>query len=149
VTSVAILPLVPCHGDTLAAIHAVSFAEPWSTADFARFLTQPGVIGWVAGSGDAQGFILLRRAAEEAEVLTLAVDPAARRQGLARRLLDHALEDLRARGCAACFLEVAADNVAARALYAASGFAPCGRRRGYYRRANAPPGDALVLRRDL
>jgi ribosomal-protein-alanine N-acetyltransferase len=93
----------------------------------------------------AQGFVLARTAADEAEVLTLAVLPAARRQGIGGALLAEALAGARLRGACAMFLEVSARNAAALALYAGAGFAEVGRRRRYY----ADGADALVLRRDL
>jgi ribosomal-protein-alanine N-acetyltransferase len=47
------------------------------------------------------------------------------------------------------FLEVAEDNLAARALYDGAGFAVAGRRRDYYGHADGSRSDALVLRLDL
>jgi ribosomal-protein-alanine N-acetyltransferase len=144
-----IVPASARESDVLAEIHAASFLEPWTAEDFATFLSQPGVAGWVTGFDDADGFILVRRAIEEAEVLTLAVRPACRRQGLARLLLDHAVEGLRARGTVSCFLEVAVDNRAAFDLYRAAGFVVCATRREYYARENGIRVDAAVMRRDL
>ncbi|RAI57221.1 ribosomal-protein-alanine acetyltransferase [Roseicella frigidaeris] len=105
-------------------------------------LGMPGAFGlWVPGAG----FVLARAAGGEAEILTLAVRPPARRRGLGGALLAGALAGAVARGAAAMFLEVAAGNAAARALYAGQGFVEVGRRRRYY-----PDGsDALVLRRVL
>src|SRR5579864_8958880 len=98
----SLIPARPADADVLAAIHATSFPEPWTADDFLMFLQQPGLLGWIAGTKMPEGFILMRRAVEEAEVLTLAVDPAYRRQGLARRLIEHALEELRQRGTISC-----------------------------------------------
>jgi ribosomal-protein-alanine N-acetyltransferase len=91
----------------------------------------------------ADGFILVREAAGEAEILTLAVAPRARRQGLGRALVDAAIARL---GPAELFLEVAADNHAAIALYQQAGFAQAGVRRGYYARSNGAE-DGLILKR--
>jgi ribosomal-protein-alanine N-acetyltransferase len=128
----------------MAAIHAAAFppGESWGVDALGIQLDLPGVAGWVDGRG---GMILVRRAADEMEVLTLAVLPAARRLGVATSLLDRALSWAAAEGVGIVFLEVAKDNAAARALYQRFDFAPVGRRRGYY-----PGGkDALVLRRQL
>ena len=144
-----LIPAQAGDADVLAALHAMSFPEPWTAADFAMFLQQPGLAGWIAGVKMLEGFILVRRTVEEAEVLTLAVDPAHRRRGLARRLLDHALEALRQRGTISCFLEVAIDNQAARGLYAGAGFTQVATRRDYYQRPNGARADAIVMRRDL
>ena len=89
--------------------------------------------------------ILARVAADEAEVLTLAVDPAVQRHGFGRALLGQALATARQRGASAIFLEVASGNGPGRALYAAAGFVTVGHRRGYY----PGGGDALVLQRPL
>jgi ribosomal-protein-alanine N-acetyltransferase len=143
-----IVPATPADGAVLAELHATSFPEPWTTDDFTTFLGQPGVMGWVCGAKHPEAFILIRRVAEEAEILTIAVRPAQRRLGYARTLVDHALETLRASGTAQCYLEVAVDNTGARALYEATGFVACAKRPGYYETANGRT-DATVMRRDL
>ena len=83
--------------------------------------------------------------ADEAEILTLAVHPTARRRGIAARLTAQAAAAARSLGVVRLFLEVAEDNAPARALYAALGFQPAGRRRGYYARKDGPAADALIL----
>jgi [ribosomal protein S18]-alanine N-acetyltransferase len=133
----------------LAAVHGRSFEPGWSAADIAALLHAPGGFGLAVREAEQiDGFLIGRAIAGEAEVLTLAVDPAMRRRGLARGLLEAALAAARAAGAEAMFLEVAADNTAAVALYAGAGFTRVGARPGYYRR---PSGaiDALVMRRDL
>jgi [ribosomal protein S18]-alanine N-acetyltransferase len=91
------------------------------------------------------GMLLARVAAEDAEVLTLAVEPGARRQGIARTLLLAAITEARARGATALFLEVATTNVAARELYRQAGLSEVAKRRRYY----ADGSDAIVLRMKL
>ena len=83
--------------------------------------------------------------ADEAEILTLAVRPSARRAGLGGRLVEAAVVRAAALGAERMFLEVAEGNVAARALYARSGFVEMGRRRGYYSHADGSREDALTL----
>lgn len=129
----------------LAALHAQAFDHPWSAAEICGLLARPEVFALAAD----EGFVLMQAAAGEAEVLTLAVAPAARRRGLGRALVEAALAEARRRGAEAAFLEVAEGNAAARALYAGCGFTEAGRRRGYYRRAGGAREDALVLRCDL
>jgi ribosomal-protein-alanine N-acetyltransferase len=128
----------------LAALHAAAFpeAERWDAAAIGGLLALPGAFGVVR---PGQGFVLARVAADEAEILTLAVAPDARRQGGGAALLAAAMAQAALRGAAAMFLEVSEGNAAARALYAAAGFAEAGRRRRYY----ADGADALVLRRGL
>lgn len=128
----------------LAALHATAFppAEAWSATVIGLQLAAPGGFGLLDPRG---GMILSRVIDREAEVLTLAVNPAARRQGIARGLLRAALLAARDQGAEAMFLEVAVDNHAAIGLYRGLGFAEVGRRRRYY----ADGTDALVMRLSL
>lgn len=130
--------------ELMAAIHAEAFdaGTRWGTDIFRLQLALPGVVGLVHEDG---GVVLLRVAADEAEILTLGVAPAARRRGVAALLLSNAIEIARRAGASALFLEVSVLNEAARALYARAGLAEVGRRRRYY----ADQSDALVLRIDL
>ncbi len=133
--------------EAMAALHHASFTlpRPWSAAEFARLSDSPAV--FVAS--ESFGFAMGRIAADEVELLTLAVAPAARRQGVGARLLATLLEKARTRGASRVFLEVAADNTAAVGLYLQAGFSVCGRRHGYYPRPDGPPTDALVMVRSL
>lgn len=116
----------------MAEIHASSFPDrAWRAAEFESLLVQPSVLA-VHKPG---GFILARLIPPEAEILTFAVHPQARRQGCGRALLASLLDALPSRSITHLLLEVAADNDAARALYAQFGFIESGRRRGYYQRA--------------
>jgi ribosomal-protein-alanine N-acetyltransferase len=139
----------PGQAARLAAIHAEAFAgphdAPWSAAAFADLLDQAGVFAVEA----EDGFILMRAVADEAEILTLAVRPAARRRGLGGRLVGEGVLAAAARGAARVFLEVAEDNAAAQALYHRAGFAEAGRRPGYYAAAGGERRDALLLALDL
>jgi ribosomal-protein-alanine N-acetyltransferase len=144
--------LEPARGDEadlLAQVHARSFPTGWSAADISALIAQPGSFTLVAREGPGVlAFLLGRAVAGEAEVLTLAVDPAQRRRGLARGLVEAAALAAEAAGAEALFLEVAADNIAAIGLYEGAGFLRIGARPGYYRREDGMV-DALVLRRDL
>jgi len=128
----------------MALLHAAAFPprEQWGATAFAVQLGLPGVFGLL----DERGALALARvAADEAELLTVAVHPGARRRGFGRSLLDAILGEAARRGAAAMFLEVAEDNAPARALYISAGFMPVGTRPRYY-----PSGaDALVLRAAL
>jgi [ribosomal protein S18]-alanine N-acetyltransferase len=112
----------------LAALHATSFDDAWSAAAIRELFAGPGVFAiW-----DRDGFILARAAGDEAEILTLAVAPAARRHGLGGALVRQAAIHAQSLGAAILFLEVATGNVAASHLYAGLGFCPVGLRKGYY-----------------
>jgi len=139
--------------DVLAALHAAAFEEPWSAVAFGELMLTPGSFALLAehrsrlgGEREALGFIFARAGGGEGEILTLAVLPGARRRKIASALLAAALEEASARGARAVFLEVAADNDGARALYAAHGFFVVARRARYYRRASGERADALVMR---
>jgi ribosomal-protein-alanine N-acetyltransferase len=121
----------------MAELHACAFADGWDAAAFRDLLGSPGVRALLA----PDGFIVVRTAADEAEILTLAVAPGARRAGLGRALAGRAADLAREQGAMRLYLEVSAANVAARALYAALGFTEIGRRARYY----ADGADALVL----
>jgi ribosomal-protein-alanine N-acetyltransferase len=142
------VPVITHDAALLAALHRSSFDEPWSEAFFASLLGQPGTMALTVADPAPLGFILVRVAADEAEILTLAVVPSARRAGRGRRLVEAALAALAASTARRCLLEVAADNAAAIALYAAGGFKPCGRRPGYYRRGQVAV-DAVLMERAL
>jgi ribosomal-protein-alanine N-acetyltransferase len=130
----------PAHAAAFAAIHAAAFPprESWGADAISLQLGLPGAFGLIDDRG---GMLLGRVAADEAEVLTLAVAPAVRRQGIATALLRAARDRARALGAHAMFLEVAVGNTAAVMLYRREGFAEVGRRRRYY----ADASDALVL----
>lgn len=125
----------------LAEIHAAALPAPWDAAALEALLDQAGVFA----IEQPDGFILLRTVADEAEILTLAVRPESRRQGLGARLVHEGATTAAARGAARLFLEVADDNTAALALYARAGFAEAGRRPGYYARPDGGRQDALIL----
>lgn len=125
----------------LAEIHAEAFDAPWDATALAGLLDSPGVFA----VAEDDGFILCRVAADEAEILTLAVRPSARRNGLGARLTAEAARRAASAGATRLFLEVAEDNAAARALYDRAGFRAAGRRPAYYARPDGGRVDALLL----
>ena len=133
----------------LAEVHALAFDHPWSAGEIAELLGGPGAFALVAEDAGPVAFILCRAIAGEAEILTLAVSPAARRRGVARGLVEAAAGAARIAGAEAMFLEVADDNLAAIGLYETAGFTRAGLRRGYYDRGPQGLADALVMRLDL
>jgi len=135
--------------DALAAVHGLAFQPGWSAEEIADLGSGPGVFGLIVEDPGPIGMILCRAVAGEAEILTLAVDPAGRRQGVGRALVEAAAGLAAAQGAEEMFLEVAVDNAAALALYEAAGFTRAGRRPGYYARTDGPAVDAVVMRREL
>jgi ribosomal-protein-alanine N-acetyltransferase len=133
----------------LAAMHETAFEAPWGEDEIASLLTGPGGFAVIAeNEAAAAGFILCRAIGGEAEVLTLAVRPDARRRGLGHALVEAAAGLATQSNAEAMFLEVAEDNEPAIGLYQARGFRLAGRRPGYYRRGDEAT-DALVMRRWL
>lgn len=132
--------------DEMARLYAAAFpnGRAWSAPELADLADAPG--GFAVTRG--HGFGIGRAVAGEAELVTLAVDPGARRRGIGRALLD----DFEAAAClrqaTSAFLEVAADNPAALALYASAGWSETGRRRGYYPRPGGAM-DAIVMTKAL
>ena len=136
---------------TLADLHDRAFDRPWSAEAFEDLLKGPGVFAVLGESGEpeeARGFILCRAIAGEAEILTLGVDPAARRRGWGAALVEMAAGVAQEAGAFEMFLEVEADNVAALKLYETTGFERAGLRKGYYPHPDGAK-DAVVMRRAL
>lgn len=139
------------HADDCAALHAASFSYPWPQADIEALLLASSTYadGAFGKAGELQGFILSRLAADEAEILTIAVKPRKRGQGIAGRLMRANMEQLQAAGAKSWFLEVEAQNVAALALYQRHGFKQVGERKSYYRKPNGDNALAYILKRSL
>lgn len=136
----------PAHAGVLHALNAACFAQPWSHEAILETLSLPNVLAALADlAGEPAGFVCASFLGEEAELLLLGVAAPARGRGLGRMLLQTALDQAAARGARAMFLEVAADNPPAQALYRSEGFLLLNRRRAYY----SDGRDALVLRVSL
>ena len=126
----------------LARLAAAVLPEAWPAEAFAATLGAESARARVAEAGGAfVGFALAQRAADAAEILSVAVAPVAQRKGLGRRLVEQLLADLRADGVARVHLEVRASNAAALGLYRSLGFRQTRRRARYYRDGE----DALEL----
>jgi ribosomal-protein-alanine N-acetyltransferase len=135
----------------LADLHDKAFDRPWTALEFEDLLKSPGafaILGEAGEPAEAKGFVLCRSIADEAEILTIAVDPAARRRGWGAALVEVAAGVAAETGAEALFLEVAVDNTAAIALYQATRFAKVGLRKGYYPHPDGAK-DAVVMRRAL
>ena len=137
--------------EALAAVHAKAFDTSWAAPDIARLMQIMGGFALIAEGEeeDVIGFILARAIGGEAEILTLAVAPWARRRGVAAALVEAVVRQALEQGAGALFLEVAGDNPAAAGVYLKAGFEQVGIRRAYYARPGAPAMDAIVLRRSL
>ncbi|MBZ0161731.1 MAG: GNAT family N-acetyltransferase [Notoacmeibacter sp.] len=149
-----VLPLQSDESAALAALHGEDFVRPWTDGEFAELMKQDTVFGFTAreegkGAGAPLGFVLSRMAADEGEILTLAVARRYRRLGIGRLLMDAVLRHLYHERAQSLFLEVDEANAAALALYKRLGFKIVGQRPGYYENAGGRRGNAHVMRRDL
>ena len=164
----AVFPIEKDDLPALAEIHRASFPHGWRADELDRMLDSNGMIGLVArregGSRRPFGFVLARSSGEEAEILTIATAPAARRGGVGRALMDAVKRQLLHDRVKRLFLEVSAGNMAAQTLYRSMGFRQVGERKAYYAShveggksaaghtsappLNAPPS-ALVMELDL
>jgi [ribosomal protein S18]-alanine N-acetyltransferase len=152
-TNYVLVPLTKADSANVAKLHVEGFQRPWNDGEFRSLLSENNVFGFLAkAEGKPQaaptGFILLRIAAGEAEILTLAVAKSMRRHGLGRRLMDESLRRLHALRVEKLFLEVDGTNKPAIELYKRFGFKKVGERPAYY---DGPGGKtpALVMRLDL
>jgi ribosomal-protein-alanine N-acetyltransferase len=150
---VFIADLGPADAEAMAEIHGEAFVRAWSGDDFAALMDSDNVFALglkresLFGPRRLQGFVIVRKAADEGEILTVAVRAASRGRGYGRLLMEEALRRLYRDRVAACFLEVDRGNAAAVALYGRLGFLNVGERKGYYRDpATSSDGTALVMR---
>ena len=147
------LTIHPLAQDDVEAVVRITRATPeaaqWIDAEFSRVarVESPEMQAWVADlAGDCVGFVVTRRAADEIEILNLAVEGAQRGKGIGWQLVEQALVAARETGAARAFLEVRESNQVAVSLYMRHGFRQAGRREAYY---SAPEEAALILARDL
>jgi ribosomal-protein-alanine N-acetyltransferase len=135
----------------LARIHAQGFYRGWPREEFTGFLTEPSTPLYVACDAKRRiaGFALIRQAADEAELLTIAVDPKWRGKKIGQALLRAAFDDLLLSPARRMFLEVDEQNAAAIRLYTGQGLTRIGARNGYYPRPDGSAATALVMARDL
>lgn len=139
------------HLDQVLYNENLSYPHPWTRRIFQDCL-RAGYECWVLEEeGIVAAHAIMSVAADESHLLTLCVNPDHRRRGLARRLLQHILEQAHGAGAQRCFLEVRPSNEAAQQLYYGEGFVRVGERRDYYptRSPREQREDALILSRLL
>lgn len=139
--------------EDMAATHAraMTSTSPWSADDFRQLLSPPGTFLVTQSPSQSQStaaFALGRIIFDEAELLTLAVDPDFQRQGLGRACLAAFEAEAISRGAQHLHLEVAATNVAAISLYSASGWQKAGQRKAYYK-SDTGRIDAILMSKRL
>ena len=134
----------------LAQLHGASFHRGWGEGEFEGMLTERNTLVHRLRVGrKIIGFAVSRMAADEAELLSIAIDASQRGRGLSRNLLLTHLGHLAGRGVCKVFLEVEENNQPARRLYEWAGFEVVGRRERYYQQPGGEQLNALLMRRDL
>jgi [ribosomal protein S18]-alanine N-acetyltransferase len=140
----------PRDAPRLAQLHGASFHRGWGESEFERMLAERNTLVHRLRLGHKTiGFAISRIAADEAEILSIAIDPSYRGRGLSRELLLTHLGHLAGRGILTIFLEVEENNQPARRLYEWAGFTVVGRRERYYQEPGGQQLNALLMRRDL
>lgn len=132
--SIVVRQALPADAPALAVLHERCFARSWDERALSQFIGVPDCLALICAPRDVppQGFLIVRVAADEAELLTLCVLPDHRRQGLARALLSTATSQLRGGGTKRLFLEVDEQNTPALELYRTFGAEKVGLRSAYY-----------------
>ena len=134
----------------LAQLHGASFHRGWGEAEFEQMLAERNtLVHRLRQRRKTIGFAVSRMAADEAEILSIAVDAGHRGRGLSRNLLLTHLGHLAGRGVRTIFLEVEENNRPARRLYEWAGFGVIGRRERYYQQPGGEHLNAILMRRDL
>ncbi len=151
-TRIEIRSLVAADVAAMSQLHRSGFVSGWSAAALGDLVSSPhtlapGAFDEDQGAPRLTGFALVSVVADEAEVLTLVVDPGLRRRGIARRLLEQVIVSAIASGASRLVLDVSQANTAARALYGDFTFREVARRPGYYRSRGG--ADAVVMKLSL
>jgi ribosomal-protein-alanine N-acetyltransferase len=134
----------------LAQLHGAAFHRGWGEGEFETMLSERNTLVHRLRMGrKVIGFAVSRMAADEAEILSIAVDASYRGRGLSRNLLLTHLGHLAGRGVRSIYLEVEENNAPARRLYEWAGFGAVGRRERYYQQPGGEQLNALLMRRDL
>jgi ribosomal-protein-alanine N-acetyltransferase len=148
--ALAIEPASPHDAPKLAQLHGASFHRGWGEGEFEQMLAERNTLVHRLRQGRKTiGFAVSRMAADEAEILSIAVDARHRGRGLSRNLLLTHLGHLAGRGVRTVFLEVEENNHPARRLYDRAGFSVAGRRERYYKQPGGEQLNAVLMRRDL
>jgi len=130
------------HCAVLSQLHEESFDEAWTEKSFQDLVGMPATFGFLMSdeAGDPLGFILCQGDEIEAEIIAIATRSKVRRSGIARQLLNAAINKTQR-----MFLEVAEDNQGAIIFYQRHGFKQIARRKNYYKKKGKLAVDALVM----
>lgn len=150
VSAFPITKATPADANELSALHACALPPGWSSPEIAAYCGETDrMVLKAANFAGLHGFAVLQFAADEAEILTIAVRHASRRQGVASYLMETAIGLFGEKSVSCAYLEVEEGNIPARSLYEKSGFRIFARRKNYYRTAGAGMATALIMRLDI
>jgi [ribosomal protein S18]-alanine N-acetyltransferase len=135
--------------ERMAVLHEQCFPNYWQHETFTDFFSVRGTFGLIAEAPQPVAMMVFRVLYEQADIITLAVEPAFRRQGIGRELLARAMAESAALGASKMFLDVEDGNVTAVQLYEKYGFSVIHRRKHYYRQKDGSFTDALVMTRKI
>jgi ribosomal-protein-alanine N-acetyltransferase len=147
-----VAPLGSALSSICSDIHKESFARGWTENEFENLLSEQNIIAnyiYNIASKKMLGFILSRKAADEAEILSIAIKSKYRGRGMASTLLKEHINDLQNLGIIRLFLEVDKNNQPALRLYEKVGFFQVGERQSYYQSASGEYSTAYILRKDI
>ena len=149
-TKISFSTVGPTAAKLLAEIHDESFTARWNEKDFRELLNSPGTSAiLISSQNNPTGFVLFRKAADEAEILTICTRPAFRQKGHAKLLMRNMESLLKKDEAKSLFIEVATSNLVGLALYRSCGFTQAGVRKNYYERGDGTREDALIMRKGL
>ena len=143
---IEIVAMTEDHVTQVAELEKLCFSDPWSERSVASEVHNQLALWLVALDGNrVAGYVGSQTVIDESDMMNIAVHPDYRRQGIARLLVDHLVEELKKRGSHCLTLEVRQSNDPARNLYASMEFNQVGLRKNYYRN---PKEDAWILRKE-
>jgi ribosomal-protein-alanine N-acetyltransferase len=148
--TVCISQALPSDAPDLAQLHAGALPPGWPAADIAAFCDRSSRIVLKAMDGAVLlGFAILQFAADEAEILTIAVAQQAQRRGIGSLIMERAIAICEERFVSCIYLEAAESNGPALGLYKKFGFSVLAHRKNYYLSARPTPETALIMRLDI
>ena len=143
---ITILKMNETHVPQVAELERMCFHDPWSVTSIASELSNP-LSCWLVAveSGQVVGYVGSQTVIDATDMMNIAVHPDFRRKGIAQKLVEQLVDELKQRQSMSLMLEVRASNFGAQALYDKLGFVQVGLRKNYYRN---PKEDALILRKE-
>jgi ribosomal-protein-alanine N-acetyltransferase len=145
---ISIVKMEFSHLPQIMEIEKKSFSDPWSRKSFIREITQNHYAHYFVACQEDQviGYIGGWNVVDELHITNLAVDPAYRRVGVARKLIDKIINEVKEEGVVKATLEVRVSNKPAISLYEKCGFIAVGKRPRYYINNGE---DALIMWKEI